>query len=240
MSNPLDAAMRFFHEAGNSRDHSELVNRFETAIRPFGFDKFSCAPVAAPDSLKPNILFGRGHAEWDVHYAWRRYMLVDPCVERLLKDFSAFAWSDMNLRDISKVGQQIRGEASDAGATDGIVVPVRTSAGNYLVRITTPETGFNPEMRSTLEALCILFGSLGTSIGKPRPEFSFPSFLTEQEYECLNWVSQGKSDVDIADILSISRSTIHARVESVKRKLGVRTRTQAVLLAKDKGWITCQ
>ena len=55
-----------------------------------------------------------------------------------------------------------------------------------------------------------------------------PVHLSERERDCLGFVAQGKSDWEISVILSISQSTVHTHVENAKRKLGARTRAQAV------------
>ena len=44
----------------------------------------------------------------------------------------------------------------------------------------------------------------------------------------LSWLSGGKTDRDIADILGISRRTVHKHLQRIYEKLGVETRTAAV------------
>ena len=48
---------------------------------------------------------------------------------------------------------------------------------------------------------------------------------------------KGKSDRDIGKILDISHTTVHFHIEGVKRKLGVKTRTQAAGLIVAMGYI---
>lgn len=55
--------------------------------------------------------------------------------------------------------------------------------------------------------------------------------MTARELECLRWVAQGKTDVEIAVILSIKARTVRFHVENAKRKLQVATRVQAVAQA---------
>lgn len=52
--------------------------------------------------------------------------------------------------------------------------------------------------------------------------------LTPREVECLHWVAAGKTDLEIAVILSISARTARFHIENAKRKLNVATRVQAV------------
>ena len=53
--------------------------------------------------------------------------------------------------------------------------------------------------------------------------------LTEREIEVLQWVVQGKANSDIAAILGLSPRTIHKHMEHLYQKLGVETRTAAML-----------
>jgi DNA-binding response OmpR family regulator len=55
--------------------------------------------------------------------------------------------------------------------------------------------------------------------------------LTRREAEVLLWLSRGKSNRDIAQILNVSFRTINKHLEQIYPKLGVETRTSAVALA---------
>lgn len=52
--------------------------------------------------------------------------------------------------------------------------------------------------------------------------------LTAREVEVLNWVEQGKSNNEIAQILNISHLTVKNHVQKILRKLNVQNRAQAV------------
>lgn len=52
--------------------------------------------------------------------------------------------------------------------------------------------------------------------------------LTAREAQVLEWVERGKSNHEIADILSISRLTVKNHVQKILRKLEVQNRAQAV------------
>ncbi|MDH0748700.1 response regulator [Pseudomonas sp. GD03842] len=55
--------------------------------------------------------------------------------------------------------------------------------------------------------------------------------LTEREFEVLRWVSCGKTNKDIADILQLSPRTVNKHLEHIYIKLGVETRTAATSVA---------
>ena len=58
--------------------------------------------------------------------------------------------------------------------------------------------------------------------------------LTQREAEVLYWVVQGKTSIDIGDILGNSPRTVNKHLEHVFEKLGVETRTAAANLALSK------
>ncbi len=53
--------------------------------------------------------------------------------------------------------------------------------------------------------------------------------LTAREHEVLRWLAAGKTDRDIASILGVSPRTVQKHLEHVYDKLGVETRTAAVM-----------
>ena len=67
--------------------------------------------------------------------------------------------------------------------------------------------------------------------GVPAPGRSALDCLTEREREVLRWLAGGKTDRDIGAILGISPRTVHKHLQRVYEKLGVETRTAAVVRA---------
>lgn len=61
--------------------------------------------------------------------------------------------------------------------------------------------------------------------------------VTPRESEILGWVAIGKSDWAIGRLLKISGKTVNFHVENAKRKFGVATRVQAVVVALREGLI---
>jgi len=61
--------------------------------------------------------------------------------------------------------------------------------------------------------------------------------VTARESEILSWVAAGKSDWAIGRLLKISDKTVNFHVENAKRKFGVATRVQAVVVAMRNGII---
>lgn len=80
--------------------------------------------------------------------------------------------------------------------------------------------------RSTREEILLLEET------KPLSPESFGHLpVTKREGQILFWITQGKADADIATLCGISIRTVQKHVENIYTKLGVETRTAAMLRA---------
>ena len=59
--------------------------------------------------------------------------------------------------------------------------------------------------------------------------------ISARQIECLYWAQEGKSAPDIGVILGISARTVEGHIARICEILGVRTRLQAILKARDLG-----
>lgn len=55
--------------------------------------------------------------------------------------------------------------------------------------------------------------------------------LTPREFECLFWLSRGKTTVEIADLLKITKRTVAFHTDNICIKLGASNRAQAITIA---------
>jgi DNA-binding response OmpR family regulator/DNA-binding CsgD family transcriptional regulator len=72
---------------------------------------------------------------------------------------------------------------------------------------------------------------LAKDSGDQTAEFSRELGLTSREGEVLSWLSKGKTNRDIAQILGLSPRTVDKHLEQIYAKLGVENRTAAAAIA---------
>ncbi len=65
-----------------------------------------------------------------------------------------------------------------------------------------------------------------------------PIQLTRREYDVLCWLTEGKTDSDLATLLNISICTVHIHVQNIIHKLGAANRTHAVAKALRSGMVS--
>ncbi len=70
-----------------------------------------------------------------------------------------------------------------------------------------------------------------------RRRSSEPCPLSGRELDALRGLADGKVYKEIAEELSLSASTVRTHLHNVYRKIGAVDRAQAVLIARDRGWI---
>jgi DNA-binding CsgD family transcriptional regulator len=75
----------------------------------------------------------------------------------------------------------------------------------------------------------------------PRPQTQSQLFsarlITDRQLQCLAWVQEGKSATDIGSILGLSGRTVEKHLIKLCGHLGVKTRVQAVVRARELGLI---
>jgi DNA-binding CsgD family transcriptional regulator len=125
------------------------------------------------------------------------------------------------------------------GLDHAVALPIRVDDGQ-LVSFVLNRRGrdFSDREVALLDALrrplAELFGRLRAPIPGhlERPQRAAADFgLTPREAEVLRWLGTGKTDREIAGLLGTSPRTVHKHLQRVYVKLGVETRTAAVMRA---------
>jgi len=162
---------------------------------------------------------------------------------------------DMKMPDMN--GTETLKQLRAAGATIPILMltmsreeqdlqaALRNGAQGYLLKDMDPEDlvpALQDAMRGNNVVAKELIGSLtrlvqghsGKTTAKP-PSTDLLSELTPRELEILKHVAEGQSNKAIGRALEITDGTVKLHVKSILRKLGVRSRVEAAVLAVEHG-----
>ncbi|APG47599.1 response regulator transcription factor [Phaeobacter porticola] len=150
---------------------------------------------------------------------------------------------DLNLPDVQGLDGLVRLHT----ATPAPILVVSSMADNRIISaaIHAGAAGFVPK-HSQREIYASAFEAIARDIPFVPPGYdllqqdtdvndaaSRLSKLTNQQGRILQLICEGKLNKQIAYDLSIAETTVKAHVTAIMRKLGVQSRTQAVLIAKE-------
>jgi DNA-binding CsgD family transcriptional regulator len=219
-----------------------LTLLFGTSFDSFGYTSFVMTNVLnAAGAAQVDARFGCPNLTWRSHYTGQNYQLHDDLIPRVKTGHEPFTWRDSLAYGISKSTLRMFDEAKELGVGDGFVLPVHyADHSSTAVLLTRPDPAeIGPNNRARLFLLSSYFASVGKRLeeGTLPPQQKESQVLSPRQRECLQWVRAGKSDWDISVILNLSEHTVNEHLEAARKRLGVRTRTQAVIEAIARGLI---
>jgi DNA-binding NarL/FixJ family response regulator len=137
--------------------------------------------------------------------------------------------------------QKLLADSFSADSSDELVLPeplqqwLQQAQGGKGTKVQTASFPDHPELKlhymgnaGPNEFLLRLAKDTGASLPA---EFSSELGLTTREGEVLSWLSKGKTNRDIAQILGLSPRTVDKHLEQIYAKLGVENRTAAAAIA---------
>ena len=236
MTAPLLQALELTTALDGASTADEVGSAFFAALEQFQPTGLYLGSFPAMHQWPPQrILDGCRHYTqisppgWQEAYASRRLDHRNPVIFASARRSTAFRWSDPGYEDLK--GWKGLELARECGTDDGLAVPCHTPGRRFgIVSIGFRCFDFSPrEVRALSMAAAMTMNRI-VELQPVSEEDATRRPLTLREYECLCCVADGLSDNEIAKQLGISPVTAHAHVENAKRKLGARSRAQAVAL----------
>lgn len=170
---------------------------------------------------------------WVQRYRKRRYEYLDPVIVKMMHTKKPFRWDSLEPEGYleRRRNRNVLCEGGEFGLREGFTFPILGSGG-YIAAVSFAADRLDDDRRLPLAlqlASLHLHERYGTLRGMDR-QGPVPD-LTRRERECLTWAGAGKTDWEIAGILSISEASARTYLERAKQKLGVTTKTHAVAKA---------
>lgn len=233
------AAFEFVKKAQDTDTIEELELLFRKYTSPYGVKFHLFGQLILPGGITDTtLLFDCSHSPWFRYYKQNYYFLDDPAV-RISREASVpytWSWVLANVK-LSKAEKRTFDDAKKFDLTEGIVFPFhgpRGALGGASIAGKDLKTG-PPEM-AAFQLMVQAAYHRAASIKKIFDGEGKLS-LSGRQRDCLNWAQHGKNYDEIASILGISPHTVKEHIDAAKKALGVSTRIEAIICARDANLI---
>jgi LuxR family quorum sensing-dependent transcriptional regulator len=215
-------------------DVSKVIEHFIEAIGFFGFvASAGGAWAGAGGSRSYRFYFNNWPKDWFDTYMENGFMEIDPMILEARRRMTPFLWTEMvDARTFAIEGATVIAAAKAYGWAEVMGIPIHGPSsyqGLISVAALMPVKMTGAE-RALIRSMAVAvhdkaYESVGFGLSNRSP-----ILLTPREADCMRWVAAGKTDAEIGIILGIAPATAHYHVESVKKKAGTRSRSEAVAL----------
>jgi DNA-binding CsgD family transcriptional regulator len=226
MERIVDAA-RFVRRLGVIARRDELWAQFKIIAAQHGFTFLTV--LKAPEGEPVSLIHTNAPAEVLAAFDGGPYKGDDhPMLLRALGQIEPFSREEVRATEMTAQQNDMLSYGGETfGITNGWTFPItKDGVREGIVMLAGQEPDMSPVLRSMLHLLAHLAFQKSETLDDSGKGES--RTLTARELECLRWVAVGKTDAEIAVILSIKPRTARFHIENAKRKMGVATRVQAV------------
>jgi DNA-binding CsgD family transcriptional regulator len=224
------------NDALRCRSADQVGRQFHSALQTFGVRAIYARAYGLEIGLpsQEQIYSRISPPGWETFYAERRFQDLNYLEREARGRAKPFAWSEIKL--ISPAERDLARALIDNGFPDGIATPCHGPHGYLGVVSLAFErlTEVSPHDRAAIEMASLILHSRMRDLAAP-PSTKAPQALTPRERDCIGFIADGRSDSYIADVLGIADVTVLTHVQNAKRKLGAKTRAQAVAFCINRG-----
>jgi len=237
--------LEFVEKTNSTTKTDELFLLLEGSLADLGYDRFVYSLLTDHASLGKKA----GHGEfinypddWFQHYLEKRYVHLDPVIKYAGQYRGAFLWGGLEKSHrLSAAEKNVLSEGRDAGLLDGVGIPIHGMGGElagFGIASSSGGVDANKDQLSLLFAVANQFHLAYGALHKNSAQAQYPPpALTIRELEVIKWCAMGKSNWDIAKILSISEHGVEYHIRNIFKKFEVNSRVAAVVKALRFGFI---
>jgi DNA-binding CsgD family transcriptional regulator len=240
--NYCDIAQNFVEYCQQAAAVHDIKREFERVTQGLGFRYFACCSHVDPLDPPPRaVMFLTYPAEWVRRFSEEQYQAIDPVFYYADQTLLPFSWdSDEFLASISAEQRKILNDARAFGIEHGRTMPIHL---RWAIPASCTVIPDSPSVHSdayftVFVMSAFLYEFLRRDQLRTADARVVRQRLSVRERQCVELAALGKSDWAAGAILGISERTVHNHIESVKRRLGVTTRVQAIVQALFEGEIS--
>ena len=229
-----DAFEKFVQKLPMLDNAPEIESLLRRTLDHYGFSRFAYLDFSPRGDDDDPLAMTTYPSSWVEQYCANRYDRIDPVIARSVSATLPFTWSADRLDTrLTKKQKWLLEEASEFGIRHGVTIPIHDRQ-RRIATLTLADcdsrSAFDGRAQKCCHQLHLVAIYLHAQLRNvtPAPSSSLRPYLTQRETTCLQWAARGKSALDIAEIINISRRTVVFHTENAKRKLGVATIQQAV------------
>jgi DNA-binding CsgD family transcriptional regulator len=216
----------------------KLIGFLDQICDRFGFDY---AAYAGTNPVRNGVHGYVNYPEaWKQHYAENGFHRLDPTLLMASRSIAPVDWRRLERDENFKTVFQ---NAHDFGITErGLTIPVRGPYGDIgMLSVTrncspTEWDKLIEHVVSDLQSVAVHVHDTVMRSDVLMRTLRFPT-LSTREREILQWIAAGKSQQDVADILTLSQRTVEVHLRSAREKLYSLTTPQAIARAIALGLI---
>ena len=194
--------------------------------------------VKTRNSLLHKIVWAELPTDYAPAYYHNRWDQIDPVLKYAATSTQPFLWeaARRRIRETKKLFNFFE-ECRELGVHTGLTIPFHGPGGQTdLVSLSVRE-----KERPSSERLPIVYAmAFQAWLRHSELEIDLerkPSPLSKRELECLCWIRDGKTNAELAELLGVSERTVEFHTANIFRKLGVRSRVEAVVVGLQSGII---
>lgn len=218
----------------------ELSARYLLEMERLGFPYVALSSHVDPLNPPPGaVMVLRYPQSWVAHYSAENFQNEDPVFDAATRRGRPFHWDEPAFV-ATMTGDQRRvfQEGSEAGIAHGFTIPIRGPDALPASCSMIPDAGgVDPLNYRLVHTMSVLMHEAARRL-VAQPITAQAPRLTKLQRRCLTMVARGKSDWAISSILGVSEKSVYRIIERARAKLGVATRTQAIVHALYLGAIS--
>ena len=216
---------------GDSQNGQEVLDCIQRAGQTLGFPHVSYSFHASMLISRSMFMWLNNYSsEWQKRYIDAGYPAVDPRIIRARGSSESFIWNEALFADVPELWADLQTRNIQHGWTKSTL---NEPGGISILSLSRGTPIDKQELQDRLQymqwlalvAHKVFFKLIRGKISSNAPP------LTERELEVLRWTADGKSALDIAEILLLSKSTVDSYIRNSIKKLGVPNKTVAVVRA---------